>query len=88
MNVHPAETQGLKGEVDVLADECLLDDLHRQDALFDLDDAHLAVGIDAALVDPLLQPRRLEAVGLVNQRESILGREVDEEQVDVLERHA
>ena len=82
-----AEAHRLQGEGDVLADERLLDDLHRQDPLLQLDDPHLAVRVEPAGVHPLLQPARLVAVGLVHQREAVLGREVDEQQVDVLERH-
>ena len=82
-----AEAHRLQGEVDVLADEGLLHDLHRQHPLLDLDDAHLAGGVEPAGVDPALEAGRAEAVGLVHHREAVLGREVDEQQVDVLERH-
>ena len=82
-----AEAHGLHGDVHVLAHERLLHDLHAQHALLDVHQAHAAGGVEAALVDPLLQSGRLVAVALVHQREAVALREVDEQQVHVLEGH-
>ena len=57
MKVQPPRPERLEGEVDVLADERLLDDLHREHPLLQLDDAHLAGGVEAAGGDGVSQAR-------------------------------